>query len=585
MSETEDYKPYPDDEPDVDDPRLVEALREYQAALESGTLPDRTAFLARHNEIAPALAECLDGLDFLHSAAPGLQAPAVTAAPPPLPLDGTLGDFRLVRELGRGGMGVVYEAVQISLGRRVALKVLPFAATLDARQLQRFENEARAAAQLHHSNIVPVFAVGVDRAVHFYAMQLIDGLTLAAAVDHLRKTPKPATPTAETIAGAKSLTSQSVSGKTFFRTVAMLAPRRPRHWSMPTRWAWFTATSSRRTCCSTARQRVGDRLRPGPRTLGAEHDRARRPARHAARHEPRTGRGQAGHRPAQRRLFARRHAVRAVDPATGVSGDQPAAMPAADSRRRPSRAAQAEPALPAELETIVLKAMAKLPEDRYASAAAMAADLHRFLEDRPVEARRPGVVDRAAKWARRHRRVVAASVLTMFTGVLVLSATTWRIALAEGQAQTVLAERKKQQDATEEALEREKAAKKEADDALMEAEAQRDLAEGNYREARKMLDYFTNLGVVELGKKEHLANREVQKLRKAALAKLKEYYQDFIDQYGDEPTIVDELIESCCNLPRSSTRWAKKTRPARSPLGPGTTATVSTPASRCRSPA
>src|SRR5205823_11326746 len=85
----------------------------------------------------------------------------------------------LVREIGRGGMGVVYEAVQISLGRRVALKVLPFAATLDARQLQRFENEARAAAQLHHTNIVPVFAVGSERGVHYYAMQLIDGRTLA----------------------------------------------------------------------------------------------------------------------------------------------------------------------------------------------------------------------------------------------------------------------------------------------------------------------------------------------------------------------------------------------------------------------
>ena len=72
-------------------------------------------------------------------------------------------------------MGVVYEAVQLSLGRRVALKVLPFAATLQPKQLQRFLNEAQAAAHLHHANIVPVFAVGYDRGVHCYAMQLIDG--------------------------------------------------------------------------------------------------------------------------------------------------------------------------------------------------------------------------------------------------------------------------------------------------------------------------------------------------------------------------------------------------------------------------
>jgi hypothetical protein len=78
-------------------------------------------------------------------------------------------------EIGRGGMGVVYEAEQISLKRRVALKVLPFAAVLDNRQLQRFRTEAMAAARLHHQHIVPVYQVGCERAVHFYAMQYIDG--------------------------------------------------------------------------------------------------------------------------------------------------------------------------------------------------------------------------------------------------------------------------------------------------------------------------------------------------------------------------------------------------------------------------
>src|SRR5262249_6071443 len=98
-----------------------------------------------------------------------------------------LGDFRLVREIGRGGMGVVYEAVQLSLGRRVALKVLPFAAALDARQLRRFKNEAQAAAHLHHPHIVPVYAVGSERGVHYYAMQFIDGQTLSAQIQELRQ--------------------------------------------------------------------------------------------------------------------------------------------------------------------------------------------------------------------------------------------------------------------------------------------------------------------------------------------------------------------------------------------------------------
>src|SRR5207248_254630 len=98
-----------------------------------------------------------------------------------------LGDFRIIREIARGGMGIVYEAEQISLGRRVALKVLPFAATLDPKQLQRFKNEAQAAAQLHHTNIVPVFGVGCERGVHYYAMQYIEGQTLAGVITELRR--------------------------------------------------------------------------------------------------------------------------------------------------------------------------------------------------------------------------------------------------------------------------------------------------------------------------------------------------------------------------------------------------------------
>src|SRR5262249_49561293 len=88
---------------------------------------------------------------------------------------------------GRGGMGVVYEAEQISLGRRVALKMLPFAATLDQRQLQRFHNEALAAAHLDHPNIVPIHWVGVERGVHFYAMRFVEGRSRAAAIDELRQ--------------------------------------------------------------------------------------------------------------------------------------------------------------------------------------------------------------------------------------------------------------------------------------------------------------------------------------------------------------------------------------------------------------
>src|SRR5207248_7814547 len=98
----------------------------------------------------------LEGLEFIQAAAPRFQCQALGVAAPDPSLANPLGDYQLVRELGRGGMGVVYEAVQLSLGRRVALKVLPFAAALDPRQMQRFQNEALAAAPLSHPPIVPV---------------------------------------------------------------------------------------------------------------------------------------------------------------------------------------------------------------------------------------------------------------------------------------------------------------------------------------------------------------------------------------------------------------------------------------------
>jgi hypothetical protein len=95
-------------------------------------------------------------------------------------------------------MGAVYEAEQVSLGRRVALKAPPFAATMDPRQLQRFHNEARAAAALDHQHIIPVHAVGCERGVHYYAMQYIDGHTLAALIASLAQAGgRPAAPEAE----------------------------------------------------------------------------------------------------------------------------------------------------------------------------------------------------------------------------------------------------------------------------------------------------------------------------------------------------------------------------------------------------
>jgi hypothetical protein len=114
---------------------VVAALEEYVSALKAGQAPDREEFQARHAEIAAALAECLDGLEWMRGAAPG-PGPAVTSPVVPAVAGAGPGDYQILREVGRGGMGEVYEAVQLSLNRRVALKVLPFAARVHKGEAQ-----------------------------------------------------------------------------------------------------------------------------------------------------------------------------------------------------------------------------------------------------------------------------------------------------------------------------------------------------------------------------------------------------------------------------------------------------------------
>jgi serine/threonine-protein kinase len=169
---------------------LMRLLDEIGDRVQAGDAIDVEAYAQAHPEYAERLRQLLPAVrmmaDLGRSAASGAASvpPAVTDAEP---VTATLGDFRILREVGRGGMGVVYEAEQISLGRRVALKVLPFAATMDPRQLQRFQNEARAAASLDHPHIVPVYGCGSERGVHYFAMRFIDGQALAHLIGQQRR--------------------------------------------------------------------------------------------------------------------------------------------------------------------------------------------------------------------------------------------------------------------------------------------------------------------------------------------------------------------------------------------------------------
>jgi hypothetical protein len=246
------------------DLRLAEVLDAYLAAVRAGMAPEPDALLAEHPELAGDLQECLASLKFLRKAGAGQP----DGAGPEEQVPRVLGDFRIGRELGRGGMGVVYEAEQVSLRRKVALKVLPLAATLDPRRLQRFHDEARAAASLHHTNIVPVFAVGEQQGVHYYAMQLIAGQTLAAVLQDLRRQaqgqgtgqpapdeppgpgttahpPPPGAAAAESTGPQAALSTGAAwpTGSTCERWPGS-GRRRRRRWTMLISWAWSTAISS-----------------------------------------------------------------------------------------------------------------------------------------------------------------------------------------------------------------------------------------------------------------------------------------------------------------------------------------------------
>src|SRR5262245_55196050 len=216
---------------------IAQVADEFTERLERGDAADVEEYARRYPEHESAIRQVLSSLKLIRLSKASLSGQDLVGGG--ALTQGRLGDYVLVRQVGQGGMGVVYEAEQISLGRRVALKVLPFAAALDARQLQRFKNEATAAAQLHHTNIVPVFGVGCERGVHFYAMQFIEGQTLAAVIQGLREPqvaaeapaePKgPSAPSGEptrpcypTPPVAVASTEKSTNTPAFFRTVANL---------------------------------------------------------------------------------------------------------------------------------------------------------------------------------------------------------------------------------------------------------------------------------------------------------------------------------------------------------------------------
>jgi serine/threonine protein kinase/Tfp pilus assembly protein PilF len=395
------------------DPELADILETYLTALEQGTAPRREEFLARHASYVTELARYLPWVELLYEAKPRDTASATN---PPMP--DRLGDFRLVRELGRGGMGIVYEAEQLSLARRVALKVLPFASMLDERQLARFKNEALAAAQLQHPRIVPIYAVGHERGLHFYVMQLIEGETL----EHLINRP-----------AAESQSADS-TGRPFAASTVHGSPAAFAHFRQYARWIAQAAEA-----LDYAHNQGIVHRDVKPSNLMLDHDgdlwvadfglaRTGRDAtmtasgellgtlRYMSPEQLRSKPGIVDHRTDIYSLGLTLFELVAGRPAFDGQTQQEL-MRQIEHDELPSLA-RLNSHVPRDLESILLKATAKAPEARYASAQELADDLRALLDGRPTLARPATWRDSCDKWIRRHARLVASAALAL---VLVLA--------------------------------------------------------------------------------------------------------------------------------------------------------------------
>jgi eukaryotic-like serine/threonine-protein kinase len=455
-------------------PEIVRILEEYMAEVENGRQPNIEEIVARHPDLADLgdqLRGCLTSLEFLHPTDPRqavvseLQSDSVADLPLPDPRLGQLGDFGLIREIGRGGMGIVYEAVQVSLHRRVALKVLPFAAALDAKQLQRFKNEALAAAGLHHPHIVPIHAVGSERGVHYYAMQLIEGKSLADAILELRGHKQ----TRIEDGGSKNenreaKTENREDERTSVRSTVEdklkenetpVDVRRSDQANSPSsslisRPSIFDPPSSLFKLRSPFFRQVAQLGIEAADALGHAHrlgiiHRDVKPAnllldeegklwvtdfglalvqhnmdltatgdmlgtlRYMSPEQASSKRGLIDQRTDIYSLGATLYELLTLQPAFPEKDRNELLSKIATHEPRLPR--RLNPAIPRDLETIVLKSMAKNPQERYLTAEDLAEDLKRFLDDRPIRATRPSLAERAMKWCRRHKAIVAGSTL------------------------------------------------------------------------------------------------------------------------------------------------------------------------------
>jgi serine/threonine protein kinase len=417
------------------DPRLVELANSYAAALRSGERPNREEYLSRFPDLRDEATDYLEGIEIACSLEPLKSKSDVrSAGHGEIRTGEPIGDFRIVQEIGRGGMGTVYEAVQISLGRHVALKVLPFAAALDERHRKRFLLEAQAAAQLHHNHIVPVYAVGCERGTHYYAMQLINGKPVSAKLfdEPWIATSLQTTPTLA-LRGDITMRSSMSSPQTghrdvlnrFQRIASLVADAaegldyahscgivhrdvKPGNLLLDVHGKiWITDFGLAHVTTGEHVTQTGD-------MLGT--------MRYMSPEQASGAKGVVDHRSDVYALGATLYELLTHQPVHDGADRQTLLRQVLNDDPRPLR--QLERSIPEELEIITLKALRHSPAERYETAQHFADDLRRYLSQMPITARRPTILDQTRKWMRRHPTAVVSLLFAMAVAMISLATTT-----------------------------------------------------------------------------------------------------------------------------------------------------------------
>ncbi|MEZ6117749.1 MAG: WD40 repeat domain-containing serine/threonine-protein kinase [Pirellulaceae bacterium] len=434
--------------------RITLAMESYLAELESGGSPDINAYLQQFPDIADLLRPQLESIAFLHDAAPPMAPNPRTVSEHVHDINSSsmIGDYRLIRPIGRGGMGIVYEAEQTTLGRRVALKVLPAAAAVDSRQLARFRNEAMIVGQLSHPHIVSVIDVGQANHVHFIAMEYIDGRSLEQLITDWRQEDNFTTPLRDPSSGRGSARSgrdelkrlrmsaeyccQVASALEYAHQLSILhRDVKPSN--------VMVNSSNKALLTDFGLARIADvNLTMSGDILGT--------MRYMSPEQASGDQTSVGPCSDVYSLGTTLYELVTLQPIYG--GDHRGEILKSVLSGTTKAPRVLNPHIPKDLETIILKATQSYMGDRYHSAQELCDDLERFLRDEPIQARRLSPIDWISKWTRRNQFLAIAGVATTTLLMMAFAISTLLVWRAQIQTRNALIETKRQTSQAEDLL-------------------------------------------------------------------------------------------------------------------------------------